>query len=252
VSDKRDDAEDPAAFLSELGFERPGDKPESEGDAPVEMPAALADVRARISKDLEETQGSWHRQSFFARYWPMLAAALIGVLFIFGLQPASLTPLLLFSVVAASFAGLLAFGSVAVAPNRPGTGERLGQFAIGAGVIALGLQAAGGMKAGGGDPMGSLHGVLRCGGLMYAGALIPIVLLVFGLRRSGLPVRSVHAIGLSLAAFAVSGLALWRHCAPPEDAWHVFLAHLLLPSAGAGIVAFFVFRFCRRGGPAAL
>lgn len=210
--------------------------------AEEEDAAALAfdDVRARIGADLDERQGSWRKQSALARYWPVALAALAGAAFALALSPASLSAPLALACALAGAAGAVALASILVSPSKPGRGERFAQLSLGLGVVALGLQAYGGLAEGGAGFVRCLPGALRCGSVFLVGGAIPLLALVFMLRRSGLPVRKTHAAALAVAAFAMSGLGVWRHCAPP-DSWHVAVAHLALPLGATSATAFAVF-----------
>lgn len=226
--DPRDDPE-----LARLldGGERP--------DPDLPLPA-LDDVRARICADLDQRQGSFREQNVFARAWPVGFAALFGGSFALALSPASLSLALAIACGLAGAAGAVALVSILVSPSKPGRGERLAQLSLALGILALGVQAFGGLIASGPGFVHSLPGALRCGSVFLIGGAVPLLALGFMLRRSGLPVRKTHAAALAVAAFALSGLGVWRHCAPP-DGWHVAVAHLALPLAATSAAAFVVF-----------
>lgn len=209
-------------------------------DEDAGLPPALADVRARIAADLDERQGRWHEASAVARAWPVALAAIAGTGFILTLSPASLSLPLALACALAGTAAVVALASILVCPSKPGRGERLAQVSLVVGVLALGVQAFGGLVDGGPGLVRSLPGVLRCGGVFLVGGAIPLVALGWMLRRSGLPVRKTHAAALAVAAFALSGLGVWRHCAPPNG-WHVAVAHLALPVAVTALAALVVF-----------
>lgn len=201
---------------------------------------ALDDVRARICADLDARQGGWQRAGLVTRAWPVALAALAGSAFILALSPASLSLPLAIACVLAGAAAAVALSSILVCPSKPGRGERLAQVALGLGALALAVQAVGGLSGEGPGLVRSLAGALRCGGVFVVGGAVPLLLLGWMLRRSGLPVRKLHAAALAVAAFALSGLGVWRHCAPPSG-WHVALAHLALPAAVTALAAAAVF-----------
>lgn len=194
---------------------------------------ALDDVHARIRADLEERQGSWQRANPLARVWPVALAALAGSAFILALSPATLSLPLALACALAGTAAAVAFASIFISPTKPGRGERLAQLSLGLGALALGVQAVGGLGSAGPGFVRSLPGMLRCGSYFLAGGALPLLLLGWMLFRSGLPVRKTHAAALAVAAFAISGLGVWRHCAPPNGL-HVAVVHLALP---AGVTA---------------
>jgi hypothetical protein len=91
----------------------------------------------------------------------------------------------------------------------------------------------------------ALPGSFKCFGMLLVGSAVPLLVLALWLRRSGLPVRALHAAGLSVAAFALGGLGVFRHCAPVET-WHTLFAHLIGPALGATIVAALLYRLLQR------
>lgn len=223
--------------------------PQANDDAEA-LPPALADVRARIRADLEERQGRWHKEGAVARAWPVALTALAGSGFILALSPASLSLPLALACALAGAAAAVALASILVCPSKPGRGERLARISLVVGVLALVVQALGGLSGDGPGLVRSLPGALRCGGVFLVGGAVPLLALGWMLRRSGLPVRKTHAAALAVAAFALSGLGVWRHCAPPNG-WHVAVAHLALPAAVtalAGAVVFWVLARRRAAG----
>ncbi len=217
---------------------RDGAQAGSDDDGP--LPADLDELRARIGADLDKTQGPFRRRGAFARAWPVALAALAGAAFTLALSPASLSWALALASWLAGAAGAVALSSILVCPSKPGRGERLARLSLLLGGLALGLQAYGGLAEGGPGLVGSLPGALRCGGVFLVGGAVPLLALGWMLRRSGLPVRRTHAAALAVAAFALSGLGVWRHCAPPNG-WHVALAHLALPLAVTAVATTLLF-----------
>lgn len=230
--------EDPRRLLLEVGVAPPDD------DTPDPSAlSALDALKARIEGDLEATQGHYRSSGPVARYGPALLAAGVGGAYVFALRPATLTPLLLAACVAAALAAALAFGGVVVAPSRPGFGERLSWAGIGVALVALGLEGVGGFRLG--DAGFAPLSALRCSVVFTVGSGAPLALLLFGLRRSGLPVRRLHALGLCAAALAVGGLGVWRHCAP-ADHLHTAVVHLALPALLLPLLFGLVTRLSRR------
>lgn len=222
-----------ARLLGEL------EPPEANDDVEA-LPPALDELRARICADLEERQGHWHQAGALARGWPVGLAALAGSAFILALSPASLSLPLALACALAGVAAAVALASILVCPSKPGRGERLAQLSLAVGVLALVVQGVGGLTGDGPGLVGSLAGAARCGGVFVVGGAVPLLALGWMLRRSGLPVRKTHAAALAVAAFALSGLGVWRHCAPPNG-WHVAVAHLALPAAVTALAAAVVF-----------
>lgn len=222
-------AKDLARLLDDLEGEQANDDREA-------LPPGLADVREQICADLEERQGRWRETPLLVRGLPVALATLGGAAFTLALSPASLSLPLIGACALAGAAGAVALASILVCPSKPGRGERLAQLSLLFGGLALALQAYGGLAEGGPGLVRSLAGVMRCGGVFLVGGVVPLLALAWMLKRSGLPVRRMHAAALALAAFAMSGLGVWRHCAPPST-WHVALAHLALPVAITGLAA---------------
>ena len=215
--------EDPRRLLVDLGVRPPDDAPARAMDL-----SPLDELRGRICQDLDATQGPFRRSPPWVRSWPAGLAALSGVAFILSLRPASLTPMLIGACIAALVAAATCFAGIVVAPARPGLGERLSWAGLGIALLALTLEAIGGLiLADGGFRAGP---ALRCGTTFTVASLIPLGLLIVGLRRSGLPVRRLHLLGLCAAALAIGGLGIWRHCAP-RDLLHMAAVHVALPGA---------------------
>jgi hypothetical protein len=215
-----------------------------DGEQPAVDLGSLDQLKARIHDDMKKTQGGFREQGVAARAWPVAVATVLGVGFALSLSPASLSSLAVASVAGAAVAAALAIAAVLVAPMKPGLGERLALGGLGAGVVALGLQVLSGL-GGQGAWADALAGSARCSGVMLLGAAAPLVLLALWVRRSGLPLRALHAAGLAVAAFAFGGLGIFRHCAPLET-WHTLFAHLVAPATGATVAALLLYRFMQR------
>jgi hypothetical protein len=231
--------EDPAELLSSLGVEQ--------GDAPPVDMEAFASVRDRINADLHARQGPWRDMGWSARAWPIGAAALVGVAFLFALKPAALEPAGVISCVLAGVTAGLALFSLLLSPAGPALGEKLALSALVSGAAALGVQVYSGL--GGGMALAdALPGSFRCGGMLTAGAVVPLLLLVWALKRSGLPMRVLHAGALAAAAFSLAGMGIFRHCAGFQT-WHTVVAHLVIPVVGATVVAALMYRLMQRQMP---
>lgn len=232
-------AEDPTPeeLFADLGLDA-GDEAEL---PPLE---GLDALKSRIHEDLEEKQGPFRERGFVARAWPVAMAVVAGLAFAVALSPASLNALAMLSVAGAGASAALAFAAVVLAPSRPGRAELVALAGIGLGVVALALQVWSGI---GGERawLDALPGSFKCFGVLLVGTAGPLLVLALWLRHSGLPVRALHAAGLSVAAFALGGLGVFRHCAPLET-WHTLFAHLVGPVAGATIVAALLYRLLQR------
>jgi hypothetical protein len=236
MSSERDD-EDPADLLAAFGV--------ADDDAPVDVnPADFSSVHDRIRADLDDQQGPWRRMGWSARAWPVALALFCGGAFAFVLAPAQLGPLAIASCALAGLTAALAFISVLLAPTGPALGEKLALSALVSGAAALTTQLFSGL-GGSQGLVEAMPSSLGCGGLVLAGAAVPLVLLGWTARRSGLPLRALHAGGLVAAAFALGGLGIFRHCAPLET-WHTVVGHLLIPAAAATVIAVLLYRLLPR------
>lgn len=214
-------------------------------DAPpaMELPA-LDSLKARIHRDLDEKQGSFRDAAPAARVWPVALALVLGAAFVVALSPATLGGLSLASVVVAGLAATLAIAGIALSPSRPGLGERVALAGLVVGGVALALQVAGGL--GGHAPLGdALVGSAKCSAVMFVGAGVPLIVLAAWVRRSGLPLRALHATGLAVSAFALASVGVFRHCAPVET-WHTLFAHLAAPALGVAAAAALLYRLLQR------
>jgi len=236
MTSQRDDELDPDAMMASLGL--------GVDDGPLPELGSLDELKKRLHGDLDEKQGGFRGKSSVARSWPLGVAVLVGIGFAFALSPAALNPLALASVVAAGLAAACAFVAVLLAPSSPGRGERVALVSLVAGGLALGLQMASGL-GGASTWSDALPGSFKCSGMLLAGTAVPLLLLVAWMRRSGLPVRALHAAGVAVAAFALGGLGTFRHCAPLET-WHTLFAHLVAPAVGATVVAWVMYRLMQR------
>ena len=231
-----DDELNPEELMASLGLDT------DDGELP-EL-GSLDDMKKRLHADLEAKQGGFRERGGAARAWPVGVAILAGLGFAAALSPASLSPLALASVLAAGVAAACAFVAVLLSPGQPGKGERIALLSLAAGVVALGLQTASGL-GGSASWSDALPGSVKCSGMLFAGTSIPLLILVAWMRRSGMPVRALHAAGVAVAAFALGGLGIFRFCAPVET-WHTLFAHLFAPAVGATLVAVVMYRLMQQ------
>jgi hypothetical protein len=213
--------DDPAALLEELGFSRDGDPEPDQPD--------LGDLRTKIVSDLEARQGPWRRMSIGARAWPAAIAAILGGWLMFVWPGGGLDgrPAVQLAAAAGTIAVLLCIVAATLAPQRPGLAERLSLGGLVFAVVALGSE---GVLAATSVTTGfTADSAVKCGAMMLALAVIPLGLLVYNLWRSGLPGRPLHAVAATAAAFAVGGVAMWRHCGVAEPL-HIVLSHVVLPA----------------------
>lgn len=216
--------------------------------APAQSPLAAQDavrasVHADIRADLEATQGPWRQKGWLGRAWPELLAIGFALVFVFVRSPAAIGVWGVASVWAIAFALLLGLAGVAIAPAKPALGERFGQATWGLVLTggALQLVQATHMTIGPLVPKAAL----MCTAMTFVGASVPLGMMVWGLKRSGLPVRSWHSAAVAAAAMAAGSWSSWRHC-QAHEMWHVIISHVAVPSLSAAAAVWLVARAMRR------
>lgn len=184
---------------------------------PDELPA-LDRLEAALVDDLVKTQGK-------AQAAPLSTALriVLPVVAVVGGAMAMLPALqgLAASVVVVGLASLLALVGVAVAPTRPGAGERLAQLSIPTAVIGFALEVLRAVP-------GGVGGAGMCFTMTGGIALVAVVAAGLGLSTSGLPLRLWHRIGLGVVGVMGACTAVWHHC-QSDELGHVMLAHLVGP-----------------------
>jgi len=201
------------------------------------LPPGLAAIEADVIGRLDREQGHWRARPVALR---ALQVGLPGLAII--VMAALLLPAgrgISTSVVLAGVASLLALVGVAVAPRRPGLGERMAQFATAVALVAFAVELR---------PMVPGPGTLGVGCLSMTGimALVVSALTMASLAASGLPLRVWHRVGLATAAVLGSAMAVWHHCAA-ETVVHVMVGHVVGPVL-VGVVLVVV-PWCRRRRP---
>ena len=189
----------------------------------------FASLRDSITDDLEVTQGPYRKMSAWKRYWPVVIASLLGVFFM-GVWPSGSndgTLAIQIASVTGAIAAVLCVLAATLAPDRPGLGELVALAGLLTAAVALGAEAYLAMTAPDSGVM--LAGILKCGGFVIGFGLLPFAVLVYGMKRSGVPARRLHVLAMGAAALAVGGVAIWRHC-PDSGLWHVMLGHVVMPA----------------------
>lgn len=202
----------------------------------------LADVASQIRQDMRARQGPHRKRTVMQKLWPMTLAAAVGALLFMVLAPSpSAGPLHFAASGLAALAGLLCLLAAAVAPDQPAAGERV---ALGGVLAALCALVVEGVLAAQMPQLGFNAG-LKCAMVSVVTGLLPMGLVLFAIKRSGLPVRPLHATAIVLAALSLSGASVWLHCSA-QDFWHMMSGHVLLPTVVAGALAVLFFRWLNR------
>jgi len=221
--------ERPEEFFASLGLGLPS------ADEDV---GALDALRDQLKRDLADKQGPHRERSALARRWPFFLAALAGAIFATVYRPMEGASVAVIAAeVIAGIAGLVCLVAAAIAPDRPGASERVARGGLALAVLALGAQAF--MARDWSREM--VDAGIKCGVAVFAFGLIPLALGFFGLKRSGLPVRSLHAVALVVSAFAMTGASVLSHC-PMTNLWHVLGGHVALPTVLAALAWLGVYR----------
>ena len=206
--------------------ERPDEVMRSLGVDPGACPgAALDHIRASIAADLEKTQGPYRKKSTLSKMWPAFAALVLGAASFFVLSPSPTAGPVGFLVTIIAFAGaFICLCAAALAPAMPGRAEIMSMVGIvvESGAVLVEVWIAVSM------PAPAVEMGIPCGLFTFALGLFPIGALWVALKKSGLPVRRLHAIALTIAGIAMSGAAVWLHC-PADNAWHLLVGHVTLP-----------------------
>jgi hypothetical protein len=231
------DPQDPAELLEELGVERPADV-----DLDADAQAALAALRQKVQADMSATQGPWRTSSMLKRYWPMGVALLAGLAFVFAMPHQQLNGVLSAAIIFAALTAMVCFCAVLMAPTHPARSERVAVGGIALAVISFGLQIYGGSLQGG--ESFHLGMALQCSSKLALGSAIPLALLVYGLRRTGFPVRALHAMALTAASLSLAGVGIWWACAPDEPL-HFTLSHVAVPVILIPLAGLLVWKLAR-------
>ena len=204
---------------------------------------AFAALQARIAEDMDEEQGPWQKMSTLGRYWPMALALIFG-LATFVMLPTG-TMNLWFSLASgtALVAAMVCFASVFSATTKPALSERLGKAGLLVALAALLFELVAAFAVQ--DSTFSLEHTLKCSGLYLGLSLIPLGFLIYGLRRSGFPVRVFHALGLTASAMVIASATNWKKCTI-DDTMHLALGHVLLPAILFPLAALLVWRLTRK------
>lgn len=221
--------------------ERPDDLLRALGlDEPT--PGVDVGVLGQIKRDLKARQGPHRRRTLAQKIWPVLLAAVVGaVLFVvLAPNPAAGTWHFLASGLA-GLAGWLCLMAAAVAPDKPATGERVALFGL---VAAAGALVVEGALAAQMTRVGLDMG-LTCAVTAIVAGVVPMGLVLFAIKRSGLPLRALHAAAVVGAGLALSGASVWLHCAA-DNLWHLLSGHMVLPALVAAALAVLVFRLLNR------
>lgn len=221
--------ERPEDFFAALGLDAP------------ELPAdtsGLDEMRAKLKADLDKTQGPHRSRSPLARYWPFGLAAVAGAVFAVIFPPMEgATAAVIAAEVIAGLAGLVCLAAAAIAPQKPGASENVARIGLALAVLALGAQAY--MAKDWSREM--IDAGLKCGVAVTLTGSLPLLLGFWGLKRSGLPVRSIHAAALTVAALAMTGASVLSHC-PLANFWHVLSGHIALPATVAAVLSFVLYQ----------
>ncbi len=198
----------------------------------------LDSLRDTITDDLETTQGPYRAMPAWKRYWPVGVATLLGIFFM-GIWPSGEggNTAILVASIAGAIAAVLCVLASAVAPSRPAAAERVAIAGIVVAMVAL--SAEGYLAFTAPDSGIMLKGIIKCGGFVIGFGLLPFGFLVYAMKRSGAPARTLHVLAMGAAALAVGGVAIWRHC-PDGGLWHVMIGHVLGPALLLPVLALLI------------
>jgi hypothetical protein len=197
----------------------------SDPTAPSSVPFAVPDelpqldaLEARLINDLIATQGA-------ARAAPIATALRIVLPLVVVLVTAVyLLPALRgvsASVVVVGLATVCALAGLAIAPARPGVGERLAQLSVVVAIASFALEL-------GRTVPGGAAGAGTCFSLTGSVGLVAVVVAGLGVSASGLPLRWWHRVSLGLVGVLGACTAVWHHCSS-DELGHVMLAHIVGP-----------------------
>lgn len=193
----------------------------SSSSTPFEPAADLPGLdaaRAAIAADLARTQGPARTAP-----WRTAFAVVVPVVVVIGGAFVALSALRGFgvAVVAAAVAAVLALVGVAIAPRRPGLGERFAQLAVPVAVAAFAAELWRMVP-------GGVAGAAACVTTTTTVAVLAGIGAVVGVWSSGLPLRAWHKAGVAVVAVVGACAAVWHHCRS-DELGHVLIAHIAGP-----------------------
>ena len=207
--------------------------------------AGLESVKADMLADINESQGEWRSRTALGRYWPFVLAALFGAGFIASTSKGMLNPILIAAIACAGVSAVVCLSAVLLAPTHPGMSERVAMGGILLALVAFGLELWGGFVLTGGSSEFHLSMTLKCTGRMTAMFMVPLGVLIFAMRRTGLPVRFLHAAALTTGALSLAAVSSWKACTP-DDIVHISLGHIAAPALFIPVVGLIAWRLARR------
>lgn len=231
---------DPILGFDELLGERPS--------APALDDAALKgldDIKSELMGHMDQGQGRWRSRSALGKYWPFVLAALFGAGFIASTSKGMLNPVLIAAIACAGVTAVVCLSAVLLAPTHPGLSERVAMGGILLSLVAFGLELWGGFVLTGGSSEFHLSHTLKCSGKMTMMFVIPLVVLMYAMRRTGLPVRFLHAAALTAGAVSLAAVSSWKACTP-DDIVHIGLGHIAAPALFIPVVGLIAWRVTRR------
>lgn len=226
------------------------DDPQLEGvargatqDPSPDAMAQLEALQARIAGEMKTQQGPWRDMPFLGRFWPMLLALVFGIIMVIVFPMGQLTLWFTAACISAAIATFICFASVFWTTTRPKLSERLSIVGGVVALIALACELGGAFAVNHGHF--DLVMTLKCGGMNAVFSLVPLALLIFGLRRSGFPVRALHAAALTAAAMTLASVGIWKKCTP-DDSIHLAFGHVLVPALIFPLAAIVVWKLTRQ------
>lgn len=207
--------------------------------------AGLEDIKASMITHMDDSQGRWRRRSALGRYWPFVLAALFGAGFIASTSKGMLNPVLIAAIICAGVTAVVCLSAVLLAPTHPGLSERVAVGGILLSLLGFGLELWGGVVLTGGSSEFHLSDTLKCSGTMTMMFVVPLGVLMYAMRRTGLPVRFLHAAALTTGALSLAAVSTWKACTP-DDILHISLGHIAAPALFIPVVGLIAWRLTRR------
>jgi hypothetical protein len=199
----------------------------SDPTAPSSVPFAVPDelpgldaLEARLVNDLVATQGAARATpttTALRIVLPLVVVVCTALYVLPALRGVSA------SVVVVGLATVCALAGLAVAPARPGRGERLAQLSVVVAVVGFALELARTVP-------GGMAGAGTCFTMTGSVGLVAVVAAGLGVSASGLPLRLWHGVGLGIVGILGACTAVWHHC-ESDALGHVMLAHVVGPLA---------------------